>query len=680
MTTLKKFASGALRQLVTLSVVVAILAAPTMVSSQSCTTFSDPIVLDRRGDVELQHLVNYDEGTFTMKVTYYGGRAYIGIGVNQEGTREMTPAVAVIGTNEGDVPLVSKYMMTWEDEYLVLPMTDSEQQGVVQSTFEQTDSMSILTFTQLLSEPNQVAITDDTQWMYAIGYDENGWGGHSDAGSFQLSLSSCTGGLTTGSENPSSFAPTDSTSNPTDSTSNPSDSTSNPTDSTSNPSDSTSVPSDSTSVPKEVDEGETDSTSAPTDAIAEETQQEEGDGFVPTCPFSEPIALAGNLELEQFVDEASNSFTMRLTYYGGQAWISVGINEDGRAKMSPAMAVIGRADGGARVEKYSLPTGYDVELADSSLQTLLYSSFEQTGDTSTLIFTQLLNEDGQAPITDSSQWIYAVGYDGNSWSGHGIQGGFQLALSSTCDGTSATGSESNAIILTEIEAANRALWMTHGVFMALAWGLFAPLAVGAAVLRVYVDRLAGEKNKGLWFKVHLSLNVLVLLLTIIGFAIAYVAKRQGKEEEEEEEEEEKIEGVHGRLGIAIMVLVVLQSIAGYFRPGLPKPVSEDKMDTRDHTEKSDATKSEEFIAQKSLGRMAWEVLHRVSGMALLGMGWYNCHTGIIKASTMLEDYKDWTGAFWIVVSTLGGLIVIGKLALTISCNMCVATEPRDGFP
>jgi hypothetical protein len=78
--------------------------------------------------------------------------------------------------------------------------------------------------------------------------------------------------------------------------------------------------------------------------------------------------------------------------------------------------------------------------------------------------------------------------------------------------------------------------------------------------------------------------------------------------------------------------------------------------------------------------MAWEVLHRVSGVALLGMGWYNCHTGIIKASTMLEDYEDWTGAFWIVVSTLGGLIVIGKLVQTISCNMCVATEPREGFP
>jgi hypothetical protein len=33
---------------------------------------------------------------------------------------------------------------------------------------------------------------------------------------------------------------------------------------------------------------------------------------------------------------------------------------------------------------------------------------------------------------------------------------------------------------------------------------------------------------------------------------------------------------------------------------------------------------------------------------------------------MLEDYKDWTGAFWSVVGVLVGLIVIGKAVLTVS--------------
>ena len=383
-----------------------------------------------------------------------------------------------------------------------------------------------------------------------------------------------------------------------------------------------------------------------------------------SCPLSDPIALdsAGDLELEQFVDEASNSFTMRLTYYGGQSWIGVGVNQNGRARMSPSMVVIGRADGGASVQKYSLPSGTSVGLADSSLQTLMDASFEQTADTSTLIFTQLLNEDGQAPITDSSQWIFAVGYDGNSWSGHKLEGGFQLALSSTCNGNSTSGAGVGAIVLSEVEEANRAMWMTHGVLMALAWGLFAPMAVGASVLRVFIDRLAGEQNKGLWFKVHLGLNVLVLLFTIVGFTFAVVALR--------DEGETKIEGVHSRIGVAILVLVLLQSFAGFLRPSLPKPATEKKekshTEFRDETQRTDATKPEESVAEKSSLRMAWEVLHRLSGLALLGMGWYNCHTGILLSVEILEDYKDWTGTFWIVVGVLAGLIVIGKAVLTFS--------------
>jgi Eukaryotic cytochrome b561 len=621
---LEKFVSLAARRLVAVTVMFSI-AFPTLVTASYSCTFSEPIVLDSEGNVELQQYVNFDEGTFTMKVTYYGGRSFIGIGVNQEGLPSMTPSVAVIGRNDDEIPQVSKYIMS--SMYTALPAEEEEQQGIVQSTFEQTDTMSTLVFTQLLSEPNQVAITDETQWLYAIGFDENSWGGHSIRGSFQLSLSpTCT------------------------------------------------LISDVTPEETEPPVDET-STAVPTDAVDGEQEETEGedelqDSFLPACPLSEPIVLdsAGNLELEQFVDEASNSFTMRLTYYGGQAWIGVGINEDGVPKMTPAMAVIGRgADGDSPpiIQKYRLSSGWLVEPAESSLQTLVYSSFEQTEDTSTLIFTQLLNEEGQATVTDTTQWIFAVGYDGNQWSGHQIQGSFQLTLTPSCDGTSTSGAEAGTIVITEIESPNRALWMTHGVLMALAWGLLAPLAVGAAVLRVFVDRWAGDQNKGLWFKVHLCLNVLVLLLTIVGCTVAFVAKR-----------EQKVDGVksekstHGRIGISILVLVVLQSIAGYFRPALPKPAVENKekghRDSLNETQRSETPNSENSMGKKSPLRIAWELLHRLSGMALVAMAWYNCHTGIVRSTTMLEDYSNWTAVFWSVVGVFGGLIVIGKVVLTVT--------------
>ena len=47
-------------------------------------TLSAPIILfDKDPDiVTLQQVVNVEEGTFTMKLNYTGGNAYVGIGVN----------------------------------------------------------------------------------------------------------------------------------------------------------------------------------------------------------------------------------------------------------------------------------------------------------------------------------------------------------------------------------------------------------------------------------------------------------------------------------------------------------------------------------------------------------------------------------------------------------------------
>jgi len=162
-----------------------------VLAAYSCT-FSEPMTLDSDGQVVLSQYVNEEEGTFTMKVIYNGGQSYIGIGVNQEGLPAMNPGIAVIGRNDNNnVSVVDKYMMTALNGVQV--MDDSNNGGIISSTFEQTETTSTLTFTQLLSEENQVAITDDTQWLYAIGFDDNGWGGHSIRGTFQLSLSrSCT--------------------------------------------------------------------------------------------------------------------------------------------------------------------------------------------------------------------------------------------------------------------------------------------------------------------------------------------------------------------------------------------------------------------------------------------------------------------------------------------------------
>jgi hypothetical protein len=125
---------------------------------------------------------------------------------------------------------------------------------------------------------------------------------------------------------------------------------------------------------------------------------------------------------------------MKFTYTGGSAWIGIGISSQGKTKMTPANAIIGRAngDGSTFVLKYSLTS--DAEDASGvnskASQTLTDVSFVQNGATSTLTFTQLLN-DPDLEVSDQSTWIYAVGLPRNQWTGeHNIYGSFQIALQS----------------------------------------------------------------------------------------------------------------------------------------------------------------------------------------------------------------------------------------------------------
>jgi hypothetical protein len=64
------------------------------------------------------------------------------------------------------------------------------------------------------------------------------------------------------------------------------------------------------------------------------------------CTFSPPIILDDGVTLEQVKNSAAGTFTMRLTYTGGNM-IGIGINSEGSSKMVPGTAVIGRMMYGA---------------------------------------------------------------------------------------------------------------------------------------------------------------------------------------------------------------------------------------------------------------------------------------------------------------------------------------------
>lgn len=145
------------------------------VGAELLCALGDPISLDENGLVTMEQVANRAEGTFTMRLTYSGGQSWIGIGINHENSDNMTPATAVIGRMLDGEPSILKYDLESDakDGSGVIPMDLQNLQDV---SFTQTETTSVLQFTQLLSEDTQV-VTDESVWIYAVGLPDNQWAG-----------------------------------------------------------------------------------------------------------------------------------------------------------------------------------------------------------------------------------------------------------------------------------------------------------------------------------------------------------------------------------------------------------------------------------------------------------------------------------------------------------------------
>lgn len=454
------------------------------------------------------------------------------------------------------------------------------------------------------------------------------------------------------------------------------------------------------------------------------------------CFLSAPIALEDDLALQHVKNDRHGTYTMKWTYTGGYAWIGIGINREGRDKMTPADAVIGRMnDDGMTTSVLHYGLSSDAEDASgvepypsNTIQDATFEQFESEDGTMTtvLTFTQDLEE---MAVTDDSIWIYAVGLPDNVWVGkHDIHGSFQLPLVDDCivvtpsptimpttaspttvrpptisplptmtpiptsmptmetgsptsspsteaqsieSEASLAASTNNGLIIVDTTRPDQALWIAHGITLAIAWGVCAPLGIGASILRDAVRDYLGQS----WYKLHFYLNLMTILLTIVGFVLAVVAiQREG--------EEHFHHGVHQKAGLVILILVVLQGLAGYLRPpatlsssksSTPCDQPSSKHDKDKNCENEDEEKqppcteqdsSNEIVATQpqppiSILRICWEWSHRLMGTILLGLAWYNCHTGIILQLEYWPESKDWIGVFWgITVGVAGSIFVL----------------------
>ena len=65
---------------------------------------------------------------------------------------------------------------------------------------------------------------------------------------------------------------------------------------------------------------------------------------------------------------------------------------------------------------------------------------------------------------------------------------------------------------------------------------------------------------------------------------------------------------------------------------------------------------------KSKLRSAWEWKHRILGMSLLALSWYNCNSGLERFALLFGEEYDKTAAFWGFTAGLTGLIIVLDVA------------------
>lgn len=354
------------------------------------------------------------------------------------------------------------------------------------------------------------------------------------------------------------------------------------------------------------------------------------------------VALGGQLvdtTLDYIVNtadpRAGGKDTVTMTYsIPKQAWVAIGFTNNG-GLMVGSEAVIGLPDTG-QVLKYNMNSKLNegvVPMPDAQ-QTLIETSIEQDESLTIMRFTKILNEEGEIPIViGGNTFLGAYGFDNNLFY-HERRDSFAVDLV--------------AGEVAVVETRKKTLWKAHGYCAALAWGVFSPLAIGAAVLRYWFPN-------GLWFKMHQYLNMGVIVLTVFAFAFAVAAIQS-----ENLSHFSPSPSPHRLVGLIVVILAVAQTFGGIFRPHATEP-----------GEKPTST------------RRAFEIGHRILGLTLLLMAWYQVASGIGIYQRLFVDSVDapLTGIFWGVVGSIFGIVLVGRVfAIFAAKNAAKKESESDDVP
>ena len=366
--------------------------------------------------------------------------------------------------------------------------------------------------------------------------------------------------------------------------------------------------------------------------------------------FTESLQLSPVLTMDYVVnlDDSQDTsdfpqgiLSAKITFQG-LGWVSVGFTT-GAAAMVPGEAIIGLPDEPQGINnpgKYTMSSKsiQGVQLLPESQQTLVNATITQTDSTTTMTFQKILVEADEIPINGNGQttFLWAQGYS-NTLAIHQGRGAVGLSLSpcNVVGDSSSSGSSGSAGAQVIETPTYRSLWTAHGVFAGVAWGVLVPLAISSSLLRDMIP-------KQYWFKLHMFLNSMAAVFTMVAFSLAVTAQQKSTPKGTSPDH---FAGVaHNTVGLVITIFVTFQVVAGFMRPHPhPKAASDEEVGSVN-------------APIKTKHRTVWEILHRFFGIGLLATAFWQVQSGLSLYASQFGT-TDLSLIFWVVVVSIGSATV-----------------------
>jgi hypothetical protein len=350
----------------------------------------------------------------------------------------------------------------------------------------------------------------------------------------------------------------------------------------------------------------------------------------PRPSYAHTVSLATGpyaMTLSWTLDTGLGLLALQLVCSNGANWCAVGINSKADMSGADVAAIeVGRPLG-ARLNQFTL-TGYDQAsvVFVSELKSNTEDELVTVGSDGTITasWTRPLAAgvyDGAlaVPANGTTTLVWASGRD-TSIQKHQVAG--TATVNFAAGDFSAAGSRAAARL-------------AHGALLFVAWAFLAPAGVFLARFAKRVPPVAGPR--AFWFVAHYSVQSAALATAAAGFIVALVLRW---------DRGAHFASAHGKLGLVVMVLAVLQPLNACIRPLRGKPDS-----------------------PMTTARFVWEVVHKGAGWATLAAA----------AAAIVLGLREYNAAPAVIVAYGGFITVTVAAGAALTAYSVFWVPHNDGF-